>query len=163
MQVAARNGSLDVLKRLYELGGDINSKGPDDENLFHIAGSNGHIHVLAWLLGIGFDPASTTAKGQSLAHIAARRGELLVVKFLYFMCHLDFNRVDDDGMTPMECIPRYGPENIPEVKQFISMITAPPESRDLYVFVLEREAVSMRKYLLKSGILFTGEKVSSSL
>lgn len=157
MQVAARNGSLDVLKRLHQLGGDINSKGPDDENLFHIAGSNGHIHVLAWLLEMGLDPSSTTAKGQTLAHISARRGELLVAKFLYFMCHVDFNLKDNDGRTPMECIPRHGPENIPELKQFISMITAPPETRDLHVFVLERELVSMRKYLLRSGILFTGE------
>lgn len=156
MQVAARNGTLDVLKRLYELGGDLLTKGPDEENLFHIAGNNGHINVLAWLLEMGLDPSSRNAKGQTLAHIAARRGELLVAKFLYFICHTDFNLTDYEGRSPIDCIPKYGPDNIPEMKEFISMITAPPETRELYVFILERELKSMRRYLERSGIIFTG-------
>jgi hypothetical protein len=162
MQVAARNGSLEVLKKLYDLGGNLFTKGPEGENLFHIGCSNGHINVLVWLLEQGADPALSTPAGQTAAHIAARRGELQVVKFLHFVCNLDFAQLDDEGKTPVQCIPRYGPDNIAETKQFINMVTAPPETKELYKFVLEREMASLKRYLSKAGLIVINPGVSEA-
>jgi hypothetical protein len=162
MQVAARNGSLEVLKKLYDLGGNLFTKGPEGENLFHIGCSNGHINVLVWLLEQGADPALSTPAGQTAAHIAARRGELQVVKFLHFICNLDFAQLDDEGKTPVQCIPRCGPDNIAETKQFINMVTAPPETKELYKFVLEREMASLKRYLSKAGLIVINPGVSEA-
>lgn len=153
LQVAARNGSLEVLRKLHEVGGNLFTVGPDGDTLFHIACGYGHMHVLLWLLEQGIDPLTLNDKGQNAAHIAARRGEMLVLKFLHFMCFVDFTARDNDGKTPIQSIPRYGPDNIAEMKSFINMITAPPETKDLHVFVLEREMSMLRRHLVKIGLL----------
>jgi hypothetical protein len=153
MQIAARNGRLDVMKKLFECGADIKTLGPDAETLFLIAGAYGHINVLLWLLEQGADPNAVNDKGHSLVHVAARKGEVQVLKFLYFYCHADFYAADADGKSPLQSVPRYGPDNIPETKQFINMVTAPSESRDLHMYTLEREISSLRRYLIKGGLL----------
>lgn len=152
MQIAARNGSLTLLKRLIDYGGNIHTTGPDGESLFFIAGRNGHLNVLMWLLETGSDPLATNDLGQTLAHVAARRGELLVLHFLHFICHDNFNTQDHDGKTPLQSVPRHGPENVSEVKKFLNMVTSPPETRDLFTFALQSDMDALRRLLIQSGL-----------
>eukprot|EP01031_Cornospumella_fuschlensis_P029989 gene29989-36223_t len=49
MQIAARNGSIPVLTLLHSSGGELSSRGPKGETLFHLAAYNGHVPTLRWL------------------------------------------------------------------------------------------------------------------
>lgn len=154
MQVAARNGNLEMLKKLKELGGSPHTEGPDGETLIHVAGSYGHIHCLFWLLEYGVDPAARNSKGQSLAHMAARRCEVMVARFLHFVCRVSFDVKDTEGLTPMQSVPpRSSLEDYGEIKNFLSMITCAPETRGQFVYALDRELTAFRRYVVDNGIL----------
>eukprot|EP01034_Spumella_vulgaris_P024125 gene24125-30435_t len=49
LQLSARNGSLPMLTLLTQYGGNLHTKGPDNDTLFHLAASFGHVETLKWL------------------------------------------------------------------------------------------------------------------
>ena len=55
MHYACRNGSVEILNRLIELGADINAKNDDEMCPVHIACKDGHVDVLNRLIGAGAD------------------------------------------------------------------------------------------------------------
>ena len=53
-QIAARNGSVSMLKLLYKNGANMmTNKGVHGDTLFHLAAGNGHVHALKYLHSIG--------------------------------------------------------------------------------------------------------------
>jgi len=123
MQIAARNGSLDVMRLLYDNGGDLTTRGKTGDTLFHLAAANGHVNVMIWMNSIGGLATCVNRYGQTPAHIAARRGEVDVLKYLHYDLCVDVQQEDFDGQTPLQLVPRhsmYGnDQNVQETRDFL--------------------------------------------
>jgi ankyrin len=123
MQIAARNGSIPILKLLLSHGGSLSTRGLRGDTLFHLAGYNGHIETMRWLHKQGVLPEAVDLMGQSVIHIAARRGEINVLKYLYEQLNMNgFLQEDFDGKTPLDVIPRRGPPEIEQCRDYLTMI-----------------------------------------
>ena len=123
MQIAARNGSIPLLQLLHSHGGSLYTRGLRGDTLFHLAGYNGHIDTMRWLQKRGILPEAVDLMGQTVIHVAARRGELAVLKYLYEELNMDgFSQEDFDGRTPLDCIPRRGPPEIEQCRDYLTMI-----------------------------------------
>jgi len=106
MQIASRNGSLDIIKFLVRNGAVAATRGKRGDTLFHVAGGNGHIHVLRWLADQGLMHTLLDSYGQSVAHVAARRGEVDVLRYLHDHLHMSLHEEDFDGLTPIQHVPK---------------------------------------------------------
>ncbi|RYH15476.1 ankyrin repeat domain-containing protein [archaeon] len=123
MQIAARNGSIPMLSLLHSSGGELPSRGPKGETLFHLAAYNGHVPTLRWLHAVGLLPEAVDMYGQTAAHVAARRGELSVLQYLHGELGVDVLDCEDfDGRKPIECIPRRGPVELQACKKYLQML-----------------------------------------
>jgi ankyrin repeat protein len=123
MQIAARNGCIAMLQALYEHHGDLSTRGPKGETLFHLAAYNGHVSTMIWLHSQGILPEAVDIYGQTAAHIAARRGEVLVLQYLHEHLGMDVLYAEDfDGRTPIECIPRRGPEELQACRDYLDSL-----------------------------------------
>eukprot|EP01033_Poteriospumella_lacustris_P000878 gene878-631_t len=123
MQIAARHGSVPMLALIHQHGGSLSTRGPKGDTLFHLAAYNGHVETMQWLLHTQqrLLPAAVDRYGQTVVHVAARRGELKVLQFLYHDAGIDealFTQEDFDGQTPVDCIPRRGPEELQACRDF---------------------------------------------
>ncbi|KAJ1421404.1 ankyrin repeat-containing domain protein, partial [Ochromonadaceae sp. CCMP2298] len=102
MQIAARNGTVGVMKILHQNGGQLTSRGgPRSSTLFHLAAENGHIAVMQWMNSVGGISHGCDLYGQTAVHVAARRGELETIHYLHFSLDLDLAAEDFDGLTPL--------------------------------------------------------------
>jgi ankyrin repeat protein len=108
MQIAARNGNLDIVKFLAGSGASTATRGKRGDTLFHIAAGNGHVAVLRWLAerGGGRMHSLLDMHGQSAAHVAARRGEVAVLRLLREELRMDLAGEDFEGLTPAQHLPR---------------------------------------------------------
>lgn len=131
MQIAARNGSPPMLSLVHEHGGEISSRGPKGDTLYHLAASNGHVNVLIWLTehvyrGAGLAGDAVDMYGQTAAHVAARRGEAAVLRYLHETLGVDVLQEDYDGRTPLEVIPKLflsgNAEGLVEAKEFLTSV-----------------------------------------
>eukprot|EP01031_Cornospumella_fuschlensis_P025898 gene25898-31275_t len=123
IQIAARNGSIPVLSLLHSSGGELSSRGPKGETLFHLAAYNGHVPTLRWLHAAGLLPEAVDIYGQTAAHVAARRGELAVLQYLHGELGVDVVDCEDfDGRKPIECIPRRGPVELQACKDYLQVL-----------------------------------------
>eukprot|EP01032_Pedospumella_encystans_P007541 gene7541-9038_t len=131
MQIAARNGSPKMLSLIHEHGGEISSRGPKGDTLYHLAASNGHVNVLTWLTehvyrGAGIAGDAVDMFGQTAAHVAARRGEVAVLRYLHGELGVDVLQEDFDGRTPLEVIPKLflsgNAEGLVEAKEFLTSV-----------------------------------------
>jgi ankyrin repeat protein len=123
MQIAARNGSIPMLHLLHAHGGSLFTRGLRGDTLFHLAGYNGHIDTMKWLHKKGILPEAVDLMGQTVIHVAARRGEFLVLKYLYEELNMaGFDQEDFDGRTPLDCIPRRGPDELQQCRDYLTMI-----------------------------------------
>jgi len=131
MQIAARNGSTQVLSLIHEHGGEISTRGPKGDTLYHLAASNGHVNVLTWLTehvycGAGIAGDAVDMFGQTAAHVAARRGEVAVLRYLHGELGVDVLQEDFDERTPLEVIPKLflsgNAEGLVEAKEFLTSV-----------------------------------------
>mmetsp|Transcript_20920 Transcript_20920/g.30132 ORF Transcript_20920/g.30132 Transcript_20920/m.30132 type:complete len:1207 (+) Transcript_20920:147-3767(+) len=106
MQIAARNGALDLMKLLFDNGGSVSTRGKKGDTLFHLAASNGHISVMEWMSSVGVLSTGVDLRGQTCVHVAARRGEVDVLRYLHETLHMDLNQEDFDGKTPLQYVPK---------------------------------------------------------
>jgi ankyrin repeat protein len=106
IQIAARNGALDIVKFLVKNGADSGSRGRLGETLFHVAAGNGHVNVMKWLVERGMMHTLVDMHGQSAAHVAARRSEVQVLKYLHDDLNMDLQQLDFENMTPLQHVPR---------------------------------------------------------
>ncbi len=128
MQIAARNGAVELLTLIHEHGGEISSRGPKGDSLYHLAASNGHIAVFDWLSEHVYRAAGLAGDcvdmfGQTPAHVAARRGEVEVLRYLHFQMGVDVMQEDFDGQTPLEGIPKIAmggnAESLAQAREFL--------------------------------------------
>ena len=123
MQIASRYGSVPMLEVLKEHGGLLSSRGPKGDTLFHLAAYNGHVETMKWLHSVGILPEAVDMFGQTVAHVAARRGEINVLKYLHYELNMNiFEQEDFDGRTPLQCIPKRGPPELQECREFLDTL-----------------------------------------
>lgn len=106
LQIAARNGYLDLMIFLVDIGASIGTRGKRGDTLFHLAALNGHVHVMKWLSSVGLIHHHVDMEGQTAAHVAARRGEFEVLKYLHEELHANFQEEDFEGRTALHCVPK---------------------------------------------------------
>jgi len=49
MQIASRNGNVDMLSMLRSRGGNMFSRGPKGDTLLHLAALNGHVETMRYI------------------------------------------------------------------------------------------------------------------
>ena len=111
MQIAARNGSIPMMDLIKQWGGSVHSLGPKGDTLFHLCAYNGHLKAMKWLQNEGVAAEAVDMFGQTAVHVAAKRAEPLVLAFLCDELNVDFSHLDYDGLSPLECIPRFGDDD----------------------------------------------------
>eukprot|EP00596_Hydrurales_sp_CCMP1899_P005212 CAMPEP_0119052398 /NCGR_PEP_ID=MMETSP1177-20130426/73701_1 /TAXON_ID=2985 /ORGANISM="Ochromonas sp, Strain CCMP1899" /LENGTH=724 /DNA_ID=CAMNT_0007031951 /DNA_START=2705 /DNA_END=4879 /DNA_ORIENTATION=- len=134
MQIAARNGSIPMLSMVLQAGGSISTRGAKGDTLFHLAAYNGHLSTMKWLKSNGILPESVDLYGQTAMHIACRRAELEVLIYLNEAIEADFTQQDFDGLSPLECLPRFGKDdeekvNLADCKKVVMSAVANIEYR----------------------------------
>lgn len=132
MQIAARNGDLDMLKYLVWAGASTETRGKGGDTLFHLAGANGHVYVLQWLAAQGLMHTTLDMHGQSVAHVAARRGEAGVLHYLHEHLHMGLSEQDFAGLGPLQLVPKralHGCEaGLAETRRFLESLQRNGES-----------------------------------
>ena len=111
MQIAARNGSVPMLDLIKQWGGSLTTVGPKGDTLFHLTAYNGHIKAMKWLYENGAISNAIDNFGQTAIHVAAKRCEPEILIYLYDEMNSDFTQLDFDGMSPYDCVPRYGEDD----------------------------------------------------
>lgn len=131
MQIAARNGSINMLDLLSQCGGSIETRGLKGDTLYHLAASNGHLDVVKWLLKNGLVDAPDLY-GNTAVHIAARRYEIDTLKFFDAIMGCDFRFKNLDGQTPYDCIPRVGedPDKLARCREVVKAIVVEAERQE---------------------------------
>jgi hypothetical protein len=134
MQIAARNGSIPMLSLVLQAGGSISTRGPKGDTLFHLAAYNGHLSTMKWLKSNGILPESVDSYGQTAMHVACRRAELEVLIYLDEAIEADFTQQDFDGLSPLECLPRFSQDDeeklkLAECKKVVMLAVANIEHR----------------------------------
>lgn len=119
MQIAARNGCIPMLLMLHQEGGNLSSRGPKGDTLAHLAAYNGHVSTLQWLHEVGAVLEAVDLYGRTIVHTAARRGELLVLQYLVESLNMDYMQQDFDGKTAYELIPRRGPDEVMQCREYM--------------------------------------------
>ncbi len=122
MQICARNGSVPMLTMLLKYGGQLSSRGPKGDTLFHLAAYNGHVSTLQYLHEKGILPEAVDILGQTAVHVAARRGEIKVLMYLHEQLNIDFNQLDFDGRLPVECVPRGGGPEMAQCREYFHQL-----------------------------------------
>lgn len=135
MQIASRWGSVEMLQLLESHGGSISSRGPKGDSLYHLAAYNGHIDTMRWLQSKGIFTEGLDIFGQNVVHIAARRGEISVLKYLQDEIRIElFTQEDFDGRIPQDCIPRRGPAELQQCREFFANLGVDEEENLNLVF-----------------------------
>jgi ankyrin repeat protein len=85
LSVAAGKSSLDVVKRLVDLGGDVNYSAPDGSNAMNSAVYNptsSLYEIVEYLISLGIDLDGETKYGESPLSVASHRGKFDIVRLL---------------------------------------------------------------------------------
>mmetsp|Transcript_12330 Transcript_12330/g.18970 ORF Transcript_12330/g.18970 Transcript_12330/m.18970 type:complete len:241 (+) Transcript_12330:87-809(+) len=104
---AARNGHIEVVKYLVEVGGDVEMGGYGGMKSIHHAANNFQEAVVGVLLERGANPNGTDEMGNCSLHYACARGILNLVVTLIEK-GADVNLGNDQGTTPLHKACIYG-------------------------------------------------------
>ena len=149
MQIAARNGSVTMLALLLQWGGSIGTRGPKGDTLFHLAAYNGHLPALKWLQSNGILPEAVDMTGQTAVHVACKRGEPQDLAYLSEEFNADFLQLDFDGLSPIDCIPRFGEDDEKKVKLAECRKIATAATAELVRKIKMIEAAEVKKHKLE--------------
>ncbi|TMW69652.1 hypothetical protein Poli38472_001808 [Pythium oligandrum] len=99
---AACRGSLDVVKRMVELGLDVNTVNKYGKNALHAAVESKNLDITRYLVTeYGLDTNSVAKHGVTVVHSACCGGSVEIVKFLLER-GLDVNTADDGDWTGLQ-------------------------------------------------------------
>jgi len=115
---AASGGRADEVRRLVELGANVQAPGLFGYTALHWAADEGHIETLKILVKLGADVGTQNHDAETALHLAAVRGHLETVKVLVEL-GADVHAQDKDGHTALHLAARC--QNTETVKMLMQM------------------------------------------
>ncbi len=106
---ASQQGHLNIVKILYNHGGDLNMPDSGGYTCLMSAAGNRHGHVVEFLLANGADITSTTKYGLTALHYAVLNGTIGIILQLlkHPLSQNIVNKCDKHGDTPIDKAHRY--------------------------------------------------------
>mmetsp|Transcript_11213 Transcript_11213/g.21353 ORF Transcript_11213/g.21353 Transcript_11213/m.21353 type:complete len:648 (+) Transcript_11213:99-2042(+) len=104
---AASGGRADEVRRLVELGANVQAPGLFGYTALHWAADEGHIETLKILVKLGADVGTQNHDAETALHLAAVRGHLETVKVLVEL-GADVDTQDENGVTALHLAARNG-------------------------------------------------------
>lgn len=107
LHYAARNGDLDIFKRLLSSGADPNAQTNGGATALHRAAMQGHDPIVAHILTHPkLNPRLVDCDGQTALHRAAQNGHWSTVKLILSAGHQHLKLVTDShSRTPLDLVP----------------------------------------------------------
>ncbi|KAK6346928.1 hypothetical protein TWF696_007027 [Orbilia brochopaga] len=105
----AREGDVEMVKRLLGQGCDVNSLAEGDTTPLHLAVLEGHENVVELLLKSGADASAVAKDGRTILHRAVEGGNEAVVRHV-LACKPDLETRDAYGRVPLHWAARMGNE-----------------------------------------------------
>ncbi|WP_261983855.1 ankyrin repeat domain-containing protein [Wolbachia pipientis] len=100
LHIAARSGSLNIVKYLINKSADINAKDKYDNTPLHLAADTGEFDIVKYLIIKGNNINAEGERGWTPLHIAAKNGELNMVEYLVKK-YANIDAKDNYGGTPL--------------------------------------------------------------
>lgn len=116
MHYATSNGSLEMVKFLFENGASLNDKDNKEKSLLHKAVSNGREDIAKFLLDKGADLNAKDQEGKTPMHNIALSRNTEMLRFLIDR-GADLTIEDNAGYTPKSYMELYAPEMLEVLKQ----------------------------------------------
>lgn len=116
MHYATSNGSLEMVKFLFENGASLNDKDNKDKTLLHKAVSKGREDIAEFLLDNGADLSAKDQEGKTPMHNTALSRNTEMLRFLIDR-GADLTIEDNAGYTPKSYMELYAPEMLEVLKQ----------------------------------------------
>lgn len=105
LHFAARNGNLEMFRRLVLAGADVNAQTNGGATAFHRAAMQGHDQIVTYLLTQDIDANTVDCDGQTALHRAAQNGHYTTAKLiLNAFGHLK-QRKDFRAHAPFDLVP----------------------------------------------------------
>jgi ankyrin repeat protein len=111
---AAKKGDAKKIKKLLDVGVDINYEGSSGCTALHLATDCGHEAVVRVLLSNGADPMAKSSEGRTPLHSAARIGHTAVVRLLLEQ-GVDVEAKDPSGSTALHIAAYNGHESVVQI------------------------------------------------
>jgi ankyrin repeat protein len=111
---AAKKGDAKKIKKLLDLGVDVNYEGSSGCTALHLATDCGHEAVVRVLLENGADPSAKSSEGRTPLHSATRTGHTAVVQLLLER-GVDVQAKDPSGSTPLHIAAYNGQESVVQI------------------------------------------------
>ena len=111
---AAKKGDAKKIKKLLDLGVDINYEGSSGCTALHLATDCGHEAVVRVLLNNRADPKAKSTEGRTPLHSAARTGHTAVVRLL-LENGADVKAPDPSGSTALHIAAYNGQESVVQI------------------------------------------------
>lgn len=100
LHIAARSGSLNIVKYLVNKSADINAKDKYDNTPLHLAADSGELDIVKYLIIKDNNINAEGERGWTPLHIAAKNGELNMVEYLVKK-YANIDAKDNYGGTPL--------------------------------------------------------------
>ncbi|XP_066251556.1 putative ankyrin repeat protein RF_0381 [Euwallacea similis] len=107
LHIAARSGSLNIVKYLINKSADINAKDKYDNTPLHLAADTGEFDIVKYLIIKGNNINAEGERGWTPLHIAAKNGELNMVEYLVKK-YANIDAKDNYGGTPLHLAAELG-------------------------------------------------------
>ncbi|KAI9739523.1 MAG: hypothetical protein M1834_006239 [Cirrosporium novae-zelandiae] len=108
--VAARNGSVEVVKILIYHGADVAAKAPNGRTALHPAVENGRLQITSLLVEAGADLSARDELRQTPLHVAALAGSTDTARLLFIL--LQLKAKDNDQSTALHLAARNRAERV---------------------------------------------------
>jgi uncharacterized protein len=152
LAIAAQRGQLAVVKRLHQLGADLNAADSYGNAALQMSAFDKHVTVMSYLLRSGADPNALNASGQTALFTAVSSGSAAAVQLL--LEHSGDAAVrDKDGMNALYPAVRTGSLQIVQLLEQagLQLLRATAAGCTLLMQAALSNQLALAEYLLAKG------------
>ena len=150
---AAKSGSLEIIKYLFEHGADVNYKKKGGESVLHYAAKFGSLEIVKYLVEHGADVNCKNKRNKSVLHNAAKSGSLEIVKYL--VEHgADVNNKNEKNKSVLHNAAKSGSlEMVKYLVEYGADVTCETKWENISVLhhAAESDSLEIVKYLVEHG------------